>query len=146
MTRPKRIGMKQLIIDASVTLAWLFAENETTGSIEARLAEASLVAPSLWRLEVVNAILVNERRQQITPSQGTRFLHIVEALEIDVVSDQDNRGMVQLALLARPHQLSAYDAAYLELATTMGLPLWTYDGNLQSAAQRMGIEWIGADG
>lgn len=69
-------------------------------------------------------------------------LQILEALDIDVVGDQKARGMEHLALLARLHQLSAYDAVYLELATTLALPLWTNDRNLQDAAKRIGVELI----
>lgn len=131
--------MSDLVVDASATLAWLFGE-EQANAVESRLGDAALVAPSLWRLEVVNAILIKERRKDITPAQGVRFLQILEAMAIDIVSDPPGRSLEQLALFARPHQLTAYDAVYLELATALGLPLWTYDRNLQQAAKRLGVE------
>lgn len=137
--------MTRAVVDASVTLAWLFAESPHAQQIEARLAEMALSAPSLWRLEVVNAVLANERRSQITAAQGSRFLQLLEAMGIEVVPDPPGRPMEQLALLARPHQFSAYDAVYLELAIRCGAHLWTLDRNLQDAARRTGIPVI-ADG
>lgn len=137
--------MTRVVVDASVTLAWLFAESLHAQPIEARLAETALSAPALWRLEVVNCVLVKERRNQITAAQGSRFLQLLEALGIEIVPDPPGRPMEQLALLARPHRLSPYDAAYLELAIRCGAQLWTLDRNLQEAARRTGVPLI-ADG
>ena len=131
--------MGDLVVDASAALAWLFGE-EQARAIEARIGDRALVAPSLWRLEVVNAVLIKERRKDITPAQGTRFLRILEAMAIDIVAEPTGRSLEQLALFARPHQVTAYDAVYLELATELGLPLWTYDRDLQQAAKRLGVE------
>ena len=41
--------------------------------------------------------------------------------------------------LARAHNLSAYDAAYLELAIRLGLPLACLDGRLKTAAAASGV-------
>ncbi len=50
--------------------------------------------------------------------------------------------MVELAQIARPHQLSSYDAVYFDLAVRLGIPLVTDDGNLRAAVERVGIEWV----
>lgn len=96
----------------------------------------------MWRLEVVNVILVRERRRQITQAQGTRLLEALEALEIEIVGDPANRTLSSLALTARPHQLSAYDAISLDFAISLALPLFTDDVNLRGAAERMGVAVI----
>jgi len=129
--------MTDLVIDASAALAWLFGE-EQAAEVRARIGDATLVAPSVWRVEVVNAMLIRERRKDITPAQGTRFLRVLDALAVEIVAEPIGRSLEQLALFARPHQLTAYDAVYLELATSLGLPLWTYDRNLRQAAERIG--------
>jgi predicted nucleic acid-binding protein len=133
--------MSDVVIDASAALAWLFGE-EQAQSHEARLGDSGLVAPSLWRLEVVNAVLVKERRGHISASQGNKFLQILEALEISIAGDPAGPGLKQLAVFARPHQLTAYDAAYLELAIEFGIPLWTYDRNMRDAAKRLGVSLL----
>ncbi len=137
--------MSRAIIDASVTLVWLLEEGGQSPAIEERIESLTLTAPPLWRLELVNAVLVKERRKKITPALGSRFLHILEALDIEISSEPVRRTLDQLALFARPHQLSSYDAAYLELAVTMSAPLWTLDQNLQLAARRIGVELIADD-
>lgn len=138
--------MNDVVIDASVTLAWLFEEHTQPEMLESRLHAANLVAPPLWRLEVVNALLIRERRHVLTPEQTNRFLQILSALEITILGEPKGRSMEQLALLARPHQLSAYDAVYLELALAEGRALWTLDHNLADAAARVGIKLIAVPG
>ncbi|MFZ4734260.1 MAG: type II toxin-antitoxin system VapC family toxin, partial [Pirellulales bacterium] len=66
--------MARCLIDASITLAWLFDEGGRGGVLDRQIEPLELVAPWLWRLEVVNVILVRERCRQITPAQGTRLL------------------------------------------------------------------------
>jgi predicted nucleic acid-binding protein len=46
--------------------------------------------------------------------------------------------------LARTYHLSAYDAAYLELAIREGLPLATLDDDLHRAAAGAGVALVGA--
>jgi predicted nucleic acid-binding protein len=41
--------------------------------------------------------------------------------------------------LARSHNLSAYDASYLELSLRLGLPLASLDAKLKAAAGSAGI-------
>ena len=45
-------------------------------------------------------------------------------------------------LLAREHELSTYDACYLELAERMGLPLATLDSDLRKAASSAGVQLV----
>lgn len=134
--------MARCLIDASITLAWLFDEGGRGAALDRQIEPLTLVAPWLWRLEVVNVILVRERRRQITPAQGTRLLDALEGMEVEIVGEPASRTLGSLAQTARPHQLSAYDAVYLDFAISLDLPLFTDDHNLQSAAKRMGVTLI----
>jgi predicted nucleic acid-binding protein len=134
--------MPGCLIDASTTLAWLFNEEGRGRSLDQQLEPLDLVAPWLWRLEVVNAVLVRERRKHITQAQGTRLLEAIEAMEIEIIDEPQNRSLAALAQLARPHQLTSYDAVYLDLAISLGLPLLTNDANLLMAADRVGVPVI----
>ena len=46
--------------------------------------------------------------------------------------------------LAQQLNLSAYDAAYLEIAQRLGLPMATRDGRLLAAAVDLGLQTIDA--
>ncbi|HHF09112.1 MAG TPA: PIN domain-containing protein, partial [Candidatus Atribacteria bacterium] len=48
-------------------------------------------------------------------------------------------GIVQLA---RKYDLSTYDAAYLDLAMRLGIPLTTQDESLRRAALLSGVEFL----
>lgn len=132
------------VLDASVTLAWCF-EDETTPETEAllsRLAEDAAITPFLWELEVVNVLLLAERRGRITESQTARFVALLTQLPIHV----DSAGADMAAVLAagRHHGLTAYDATYLVLAERSGIPLATLDAKLRTAAQAAGVSVLGS--
>ena len=131
--------MAACVVDATVTLAWVFDEGGRGTALDRQIGELNLVAPWLWRLEVVNAVLVRERRREMSEAQGSRLLAALESLEIEIVGEPVPRTLVSLAHTARPHQLAAYDAVYLDLAVSLGLPLLCDDGNLRSAAERIGV-------
>lgn len=135
---------RRFVIDSSVTLAWLFDEDASANRIERVLSEADLVAPWLWRLEVVNVILVKERRKLLAAARGTQLLELLEDLAVEVVAEPPSRSLTGLAAAARPHQLTAYDAIYLDLAMREGLPLFTRDNNLRDAATRVGVPLVSA--
>jgi predicted nucleic acid-binding protein len=135
--------MPRIIIDASTTLAWLFHEDASAAQVGKVLEASDLVAPWLWRLEVTNATLVRQRRKLLTEAQSFRLLYLIDELTIDLIGEPATRTATRLAETARPHQLSAYDAVYLELAIRLGLPLFTRDSNLRVAAARVGVKLIG---
>ena len=101
-----------------------------------------MVVPAVWRLEVVNTILIRERRRKLTVEEGAELIDALSDMSMDVVAEPLGRSLTELAVFARPHQLSSYDAAYLEVAVRQHLPLVTMDRNLQLAAQRLHVEQL----
>lgn len=101
-----------LVLDSSVTLAWCFDDERTdaTDALLEQVVEAGAEAPSLWPLEILNALWTAERRGRI---------------------DADRRL-----------RLAIYDAAYVELAQRLKLPLATLDVELRAAAGMLGIELL----
>lgn len=97
------------------------------------------VAPALWPLEVANAVLMGERRQRSTEAQAAKWLGNLSSLPITVDDETAARAWSDVLRLARAHRLSAYDAAYLELALRRGLPLATLDDQLKAAAAAVGV-------
>jgi predicted nucleic acid-binding protein len=134
--------MPRIVIDASATLGWLFDEDRAAARLKPVLDASELVAPWLWRLEVVNAILVRQRRKVLTEAQSSRLLQLIDELTIDFIGEPATRSAASLAQAARPHQLTAYDAVYLDLAIRLGLPLLTRDNNLRKACERVGVKLV----
>lgn len=130
------------MVDASTTIAWLFGEERQSTRLPDDFGRVSLSVPWLWRTEVTNVILVAERRRRITIAQGSRYLLVLDALRVEAVGEPLQRPLAAFADFARPHQLTAYDARYLEVAVNLGLPLCTLDHGLQDAARRIGVELV----
>jgi predicted nucleic acid-binding protein len=130
-----------LVLDASITLAWVFQEVEPAASeAQERLRREEAVVPSLWWFEVRNGLVMSERRGLLTEQRTGRFLRDLSrtATIVDGIPDE-----VAVLTLARRRRLTAYDAAYLELAQRRGLPLATLDGALASAARAEGVSLVG---
>lgn len=134
--------MPRCVLDASVTLAWLFNAGGRGLSLDRQIESLGLVAPWLWRLEVVNVVLLRERRGQLSEAQSSRLLQCLEALEVEIIGEPGTRSLNGLAQTARPHLLTAYDAIYLDLAIALALPLLTDDEALRRAAGTVGVVLI----
>ena len=138
--------MSRFILDASVTLCWCF-ENQATEYSEAifeRLAGGEEVSvPFMWPVEVANVLVTAERRKALKVAQVTGFVEELSAWPIQVDTLGVDRAFQQILGTAREHNLSAYDAAYLELAMREGLPLATLDEDLKKAAKAVGVKIAG---
>ena len=134
-------GSETLVIDCSVTMAWYFKDEATpyTNAVRAMLATERAAVPALWPLEVANVLLMGERRKRSTQAQATRWLRLLSALPIAVDTQTPALAFDPILNLARSHNLTAYDAAYLELAIRLGLPLAARDDVLEKAAAAVGV-------
>jgi predicted nucleic acid-binding protein len=98
--------------------------------------------PAFWRHEVLNALMVGERRKRLTGELSQAFLQDLERLptEVDIPSAGTVFHLTQD--LCRKHGLTAYDAAYLGLAIRHRLALATADAALDRAARAEGVEVV----
>ena len=131
-----------LVVDASITMAWCFDDQATpdTEAILDQLSTEQAVVPALWQLEVINVLLVAERRRRITEAQAARFLELLAHLPILV--DATPTDLTAVVAVGRRYHLSAYDAAYLVLAERLGAPLGTLDDKLATACRSAGVQLI----
>ncbi len=130
------------ILDCSVTMAWLFLDemNDYTESIlDALQKNKRAIVPGLWTWEVSNVLLVGERRGRITHVQAIGFWEILKALPIIIDEQAVIHAHDTTYHLAHEHKISAYDAAYLEVALRQQAPLATMDKQLIKVAQAMGV-------
>ena len=129
------------VLDASVTASWCFEDEEASVADAAmdRLPEDHAVVPALWWFEIRNILVVNERRGRIDSADSDVFLNDLARLPIRIESDPNERLVVGLA---RTHRLTAYDAAYLDLAVRLTAPIATLDRALADAARAEGLELV----
>jgi predicted nucleic acid-binding protein len=137
--------VSRFVVDASVVLAWCFPDENS--ALARRVAQMfkqgdSAIAPSFWPHEVLNALLVGEKRKRISGDLIRNFLTDLATLPIVLQELQADAIFDRIQSLSRKHGLTAYDAAYLDLAQTNGLPMATLDEDLIRACARTGVELV----
>jgi predicted nucleic acid-binding protein len=134
-----------LVLDSSVTLAWIYAD-ETTEAIRRIfdiVAESGAFVPALWRLEVANGLTVAVRRRRIDREFRDAALGDLALLDIKTDGHTEDRAWTTTLRLADRFRLTLYDAAYLELAQRRALPLASLDAELCAAAKTLGQQVLG---
>ena len=124
------------VVDNSIVMSWCFQDeaNQYADAVLDSLSEATALVPSIWPLEVINVLLVAERRMRISEADSVRFMTLLSQLPIVVEYERLEQIMKDILALARVKKLSSYDASYLDLAMRKGLPLATLDERLKQAA------------
>jgi predicted nucleic acid-binding protein len=134
---------RSFVADASIAIGWVHpaqATAQTTAMLEALAEGATLEVPALWPLEVANALTVLRRRRKLTEDERQAGLGWLRILPVRIDHEMAALAFSRLSELASAHQLSVYDAAYLELAQRRRLKLGCKDGPLRSAASRAGVQ------
>ncbi|MEW6188239.1 MAG: type II toxin-antitoxin system VapC family toxin [Thermodesulfobacteriota bacterium] len=140
--------MKKIVIDASVALKWFFNDEEngerSLRILEQYMAEElELCAPSLLEYEIINGLVIGQRRGRI---KMDTVLHAVEGflnLEIPMLSVTPVYS--RILYFCRTFNLTAYDAGYVAVAEQEGIPLLTADPQLYRNVKKdlKWVQWIG---
>jgi predicted nucleic acid-binding protein len=134
-----------IVLDASVTLSWCFPDEQTPASMNVldmlKAGDQALV-PAFWCSEVLNSLLVGERKGRISADQTRAFLNDLSALRPTLDDASMERVFKDVQALCRQYTLTSYDALYLELAMRSGSPLATLDKNQRDAALALGVTCI----
>jgi predicted nucleic acid-binding protein len=136
--------VSDFVLDNSVSMRWLMPslkleDQQYADTVLKSMADFTAIVPNLWRLEVANVLLAAEKRQQLDVKASELFVRQLQQLSIFSDSQTANRVFSDTLLLARQHQLSSYNAAYLELALREGLPIASLDKDLLQAASSVGV-------
>lgn len=131
------------VLDASVSAIW--ALTDESNPLAARILDDWVAnptspepgfVPSLWWYEMRNLLVSGERRRLIVAADSAAFLRVVGTFPIELDDEPDEGSIFGFA---RSHQLSFYDATYLEIAHRKGIPLATLDSALRKAAETVGV-------
>jgi predicted nucleic acid-binding protein len=111
------------VLDNSVVCGWIFENqaNAYTESVAQRLLDDRAHAPGLWPMELANILRTGCKRGSLIAQQAQAVLENLAALPID--TDTRPASAATLLSLALRHDLSACDAAYLELAPSPRPPV-----------------------
>jgi predicted nucleic acid-binding protein len=102
----------------------------------------SAIVPAFWSVEVLNSLLVGERRGRITPDQTQAFLRNIQALRPSLDNTSLDQVIGPVQKLCRDHRLAPYDALYIDLAMRRKCPLVTLDQPQRDAAMALGIQCL----
>jgi predicted nucleic acid-binding protein len=134
--------VSDFVLDASVAAAWAFEDEATEVSRSARslLEGGRAIVPSLFAVEMSNAMGTAVRRKRLTNVEARLFLRIMDDLRIETVAI--NETPPELYEASRAWGLTSYDAAYLALAVATGHSLATNDAQLRKAAKKAGVTLV----
>ncbi len=137
--------MPSFVLDCSVTMAWCFADERTSAAaaLQDRLTTEAAVVPAHWFLEVGNVLIMAEKHKRIVAPDAAQFLALLRILDIRADHETAPRTFDHLLPLCRAHHLTTYDAAYLDLAMRLQLPLATLDKDLRKAAKKLQVDLLG---
>ena len=125
--------MAELVLDASLVAAWCLREEQHSAEadrVKDRVISGVAIVPKLFWYEMTNVLLKAERAGRIK-QEDTEF-HLNRISDLPLVTDSGQDEKVTIAL-ARQHNLTAYDAAYLETAHRNNAELATFDRSLSKA-------------
>jgi predicted nucleic acid-binding protein len=131
-----------LIVDASVALAWALPDESSTyaDAVLAVVEQQGLRVPELWPREIANGLAVAYLRKRITSADEKAFLVALSHLSIEVEKASTAITVIRDGTAAAlRYGLTAYDAAYVDLAFREGLTLATVDTAMRKAAEQTGI-------
>jgi predicted nucleic acid-binding protein len=135
----------EMVLDASLALAWSLPDeaSPTAERVLARLSSGSILwVPALWWYEIANALTMAQRQRRLTEADCVRAMGLYGMLPIGTDVDLNQAALGRLYTLASRHALSAYDAAYLELAQRRAVGIATLDRHLRLVAGQIGLEVV----
>ena len=130
-----------IVLDSSVTLAWFHEDEKSarTDRVLDTVVESGAVVPAHWHLEIANGLQQAIRRGRITIGQRDAALENLGALAIAVDGETSRQAWSASLALSSRFALTVYDAAYLELAYRLGMPLASLDAELRAAGAVLGV-------
>jgi len=118
----------QVVVDSCVAYKWYYRNDEPgVDAAEELLADqlagrVVLAAPTTLPIELANAL----RHSELPTAQVTEIIDLIDAVRIQLFHVTTG-SLKKAAELALAHNLSVYDAVFLELARELRCPLITSD-------------------
>ena len=97
------------------------------------------IAPALWLYEMENALRNACRRKRITEAYARELIANLSKLPIRIVDAPEKPTFYAAFDISVQHDISVYDAVYLDVAQRHGADLATRDARLQAVAKALNI-------
>jgi predicted nucleic acid-binding protein len=134
-----------IVLDASLVVAWLLSEEKShNNDLLATLPDVEAVVPAHWPIEVANTLRTYVKARRLSATDFIRIIEVLDQLSLYVDSPPSTDEIGPIAEFAVANELTAYDAAYVQLALQQQAILATYDTAMRRAAQRLNIPLLPA--
>jgi predicted nucleic acid-binding protein len=140
--------VKQVVVDASVVLKWyLDDENHSQKALHllARYVsdELDILAPSLLEYEVINGLIIAQKRGRI--KEGKILAAIDGFIDLGIKLKNLSHLHPKVLHYCMIYNRSAYDASYMAIAAEAGIPMITSDKGLYNAVKKnlKWVKWLG---
>jgi predicted nucleic acid-binding protein len=134
--------LTSFVLDNSVAMRWCFESgaHPYADSVLDRLATGdTAMVPVLWFYEASAVLSRAQNIGTLIASKAAEFITELQSPRITADDAGVERVLTDVHRLALAYRLTSYDAAYLELAIRLNLPLATLDDELIRAAGVAGI-------
>ena len=130
-----------LVIDSSVTLAWIYLDEQAEDALRAAemVHQSGAWVPAIWPLEVANGLVQGIKRRRIDKAKRDADIADLSRMNINVDADTNAFAWTKTLEFAERFGLTTYDACYVELAHRRALPLATLDDDMRTAGRKLGI-------
>lgn len=122
-----------LVLDCSVIASLMFVDEQHPYALKVaqEFKRKKLIVPPIFQYEMMNVLLLKERRKRISSFEADSFWEYVLQIPIEVMANIEPSLIIELS---RRHKLTSYDASYLALAKQRGGKIATLDDALKKAA------------
>lgn len=133
--------MSRVVVDASAIVAVILPDEHgpLASLVLATLEQSTIDAPAHWPVEIANSVLSARRRRRLDDKDWASAAAKTDAIVAAASIHPPNRASALLPL-ALEHGLTAYDAAYVDLAQRLDCAVLTGDGDMKRAARALGLQ------
>lgn len=133
-----------IVVDTSAAVPFVLPDEagHQVDEVLQALQDGDCIAPALFAWEVANVIWKTHRSGRMDATQRATAASNAGDLEIVLDTDAQSLAVGQTLDLAVRHDLTVYDASYLELALRRKASLASFDKALRAAALAEGVKVI----
>ena len=132
--------MKICVVDCSYFLSFIMPD-EKNNAID--IAAYSVYVPSIFFLECINVLKTTLKKQRITHIQYEKCMWAFKDLPFNVDHFSSTQESLQtISRLSLEHNLTSYDASYVELALRLNASLGTHDKKIIEVCSHQKIQLL----